>query len=88
MQVTEAAKGQMSFFRTNNGGYGTNWEAGRTDDPAEVPQYRELVSLWRHYESSTDWLMFRNIWNGLANLNSILWLGREGLGAEEFAEDV
>ena len=45
MQVTDAAKGQPAFFRTNNGGYGTAWEAGRTDDPTEVPQYRELVSL-------------------------------------------
>ena len=44
MQVTSAAKGQMSFFRTNNGGYGTAWEAGQTNDPTEVPQYRDLVS--------------------------------------------
>ena len=45
MQVTEAAKGQPAFFRTNNGGYGTAWEAGQTNDPAEVPQYKDLVSL-------------------------------------------
>lgn len=44
MQVTDAAKGQQAFFRTNNGGYGTVWEAGQTKDPMEVPQYRELVS--------------------------------------------
>ena len=51
MQVTEAAKGQPAFFRTNNGGYGTIWEAGRTDEPAEVPQYRELVSQSFHAEN-------------------------------------
>ena len=45
MQVTEAAKGQKAFFRTNNGGYGTAWEAGQTTDPMEVPQYKELVSI-------------------------------------------
>ena len=45
MQVTEAAKGQPAFFRTNNGGYGTAWEAGQTNDTAEVPQYKDLVSL-------------------------------------------
>ena len=51
MQVTAAAKGQGAFFRTNNGGYGTNWEsqaegaAAHNVDPNEVPQYRELVSL-------------------------------------------
>ena len=49
MQVTEAAKGQTAFYRTNNSGYGVEWEAAATvtankDDPAEVPQYRELVS--------------------------------------------
>ena len=27
MQVTEAAKGQTAFYRTNNCGYGTHWEA-------------------------------------------------------------
>ena len=42
MQVTEAAKGQQAFFRTNNGGYGTQWEAGMVNEPAEVPQYKEL----------------------------------------------
>ena len=50
MQVTEAAKGQMAFYRSNNSGYGVEWQAAATvnsnkDDPAEVPQYRELVSL-------------------------------------------
>ena len=45
MQVTEAAKGQKAFYRSNNGGYGTTWQAGQTNDPAEVPQYRELVSF-------------------------------------------
>ena len=45
MQVTQAANGEKAFFRTNNGGYGTNWEAGQTNDPTEVPQYRELVSI-------------------------------------------
>ena len=45
MQVTQAAAGEKAFFRTNNGGYGTNWEAGQTSDPNEVPQYRELVSI-------------------------------------------
>ena len=45
MQVTQAAKGQQAFYRSNNGGYGTEWQAGRTDDPAEVPQYRDLVSF-------------------------------------------
>lgn len=45
MQVTQAASGEKAFFRTNNGGYGTNWEAGQTSDPNEVPQYRELVSI-------------------------------------------
>ena len=45
MQVTQAANGEKAFFRTNNGGYGTNWEAGQTNDPNEVPQYRELVSI-------------------------------------------
>ena len=45
MQVTQAAAGEKAFFRTNNGGYGTNWEAGQTNDPTEVPQYRELVSI-------------------------------------------
>lgn len=45
MQVTEAAAGEKAFFRTNNGGYGTSWEAGQTNDPNEVPQYRELVSI-------------------------------------------
>ena len=49
MQVTQAAKGQAAFYRTNNSGYGTAWEAaqaagGATNDPAEVPQYRDLVS--------------------------------------------
>ena len=44
MQVTQAAKGQSAFFRTNNGGYGTQWEAGQTNDPAEVPQYKDIVS--------------------------------------------
>lgn len=48
MQVTSAAKGQSAFFRTNNGGYGTAWEASQgqaqNNDPAEIPQYRELVS--------------------------------------------
>ncbi len=29
MQVTAAAKGQSAFFRTNNGGYGTAWEASQ-----------------------------------------------------------
>ncbi len=41
MQVTSAAKGQSAFFRTNNGGYGTAWEASQgqaqTNDPAEIP---------------------------------------------------
>ena len=51
MQVTEAAKGQMAFYRSNNSGYGVEWQAAATvnsnkDDPTEVPQYRELVS-WR-----------------------------------------
>ena len=50
MQVTEAAKGQMAFYRPNNSGYGVEWQAAATvnsnkDDPAEVPQYRELVSF-------------------------------------------
>ena len=50
MQVTEAAKGQMAFYRSNNSGYGVEWQAAATvnsnkDDPAEVPQYRELVSF-------------------------------------------
>lgn len=50
MQVTEAAKGQTAFFKTNNSGYGVRWEAAaetntHKDDPNEVPQYRELVSL-------------------------------------------
>ena len=49
MQVTQAAKGQKSFFRTNNGGYGVKWESTGSSqtqtDPNEVPQYRELVSL-------------------------------------------
>ena len=45
MQVTQAAAGEKAFFRTNNGGYGTSWEAGQTSDPNEVPQYRELVSI-------------------------------------------
>ena len=49
MQVTEAAKGQMAFYRSNNSGYGVEWQAAATvnsnkDDPTEVPQYRELVS--------------------------------------------
>ena len=49
MQVTEAAKGQMAFYRSNNSGYGVKWEAAagvsaNKDDPNEVPQYRELVS--------------------------------------------
>ena len=49
MQVTQAAKGQTAFYRTNNSGYGVKWEAAATttankDDPNEVPQYRELVS--------------------------------------------
>ena len=49
MQVTEAAKGQGAFFKTNNSGYGVKWEAAATvtanqNDPNEVPQYRELVS--------------------------------------------
>ena len=45
MQTTEAAKGQAAFFRTNNNGYGTRWEAGETNDPTEVPQYKDLVSF-------------------------------------------
>ena len=45
MQVTQAAKGQQAFYRSNNSGYGTEWQAGQTNDPAEVPQYRDLVSL-------------------------------------------
>ena len=64
MQVTEAAKGQPAFFRTNNGGYGTKWEAGRTDDPAEVPQYRELVSLIWLKLIGWKSVVQRNIWNG------------------------
>ena len=49
MQVTEAAKGQMAFYRSNNSGYGVKWESAdaqsaNKDDPNEVPQYRELVS--------------------------------------------
>ena len=50
MQVTSAAKGQTAFFRTNNGGYGTAWEAGQTQDPHEVPQYRDLVSIHFYWE--------------------------------------
>ena len=49
MQVTQAAKGQSAFFRTNNGGYGTEWDSKQggvdTADPTEVPKYAELVSL-------------------------------------------
>ena len=45
MQPTSAAKGQDAFFRTNNSGYGTHWQAGQTNDPMEVPQYRDLVSF-------------------------------------------
>lgn len=49
MQVTQAAAGQKAFFRTNNGGYGTEWDSkqGGVDpsDPTEVPKYAELVSL-------------------------------------------
>ena len=49
MQVTEAAKGQMAFYRSNNSQYGVKWESAAAqdaskDDPNEVPQYRELVS--------------------------------------------
>ena len=55
MQVTTAAKGQSAFFRTNNGGYGTQWEAGTTTDPTEVPQYRDLVSCALQLYSS-QWL--------------------------------
>ena len=44
MNPTTAANGQTAFFKTNNSGYGTAWEAGQTNDPAEVPQYRDLVS--------------------------------------------
>ena len=53
MQVTQAAKGQSAFFRTNNGGYGTKWEAQQAagvdvTDPTEVPQYKDLVSQSTH----------------------------------------
>ena len=44
MNPTSAANGQAAFFKTNNSGYGTQWEAGQTSDPTEVPQYRDLVS--------------------------------------------
>ena len=49
MLPTSAANGQAVFFKTNNSGYGTKWEAGQTNDPAEVPQYKDLVSCPAHH---------------------------------------
>ena len=48
MHVTQAANGEQAFFRTNNGGYGTQWQSTdngeQVRDPNEVPQFKELVS--------------------------------------------
>ena len=87
MQVTDAAKGQPAFFRTNNGGYGTAWEAGRTDDPTEVPQYRELVS--QKFGLIKSSLHCKNYETASYLIISILLkTGSKRLGAQEFAEDV
>ena len=40
------AKGTGSaFFRTGNGGYGTQWQSGNSQDVTETPLYKELVSV-------------------------------------------
>ena len=59
--MTSAAKGQSAFFRTNNGGYGTQWDSQKVagvdaTDPTEVPQYRDLVSH-SSISSHTDFAM-------------------------------
>ena len=63
MQVTQAAKGQKAFYRSNNGGYGTTWQAGQTNDPTEVPQYRDLVSFapsYFPYKKAGKWHLLAN----------------------------
>ena len=42
------ANPNASFFKTNNGGYGTSWasqQAAAASAPEDVPTYKDLVSL-------------------------------------------